>query len=113
MIKDIENDEDYRQLILASSERPVFLIKHSTTCPISKGAWKRFMAFAEEESTAEYCRVLILENWNLSQKIAEDTEIDHQSPQVILFHGGRAVWKSSHRAITAENMGHQLKRIVE
>ena len=38
----------------------------------------------------------------IAQKIADDTEIEHQSPQVILFHDGQAVWKSSHRAITAE-----------
>jgi len=113
MVTDIQTDDDYQQLLEASRERPVFLIKHSTTCPISKGAWQRFTEFAEEETRVEYRRVLVRENSTLSEKIAEYTEIEHQSPQVILFHDGEAIWKTSHRSINAENLGRQLKRLAK
>ncbi len=113
MIKDCLSEDDFDRLVSASEERPVFLFKHSTTCPISKGAWERFTGFAEEAPAAEYWRVLARENRKLSRRIAEATDIGHQSPQVILFYGGRAIWKASHRAINAETLGRQLKRILK
>jgi bacillithiol system protein YtxJ len=34
------------------------------------------------------------------QAIAVSTDIRHETPQVILFVGGKAVWKCAHRSIT-------------
>ncbi len=111
MIKSCNSDEDYRQLVETSTERPVFLFKHSTVCPLSKGAWRQFMEFSEQERRPEYWRVLVRENKELAQKIARETEIPHESPQVILFLDGKAVWKASSRGINPDNMARQIKRL--
>lgn len=110
MIKDCTSEEDFRQLVEASRERPVFLFKHSTVCPMSKGALRQFREFSEAESRPEYWLIPVRENKDLAQKIAMETEIPHESPQVILFVDGKAVWKASSRGINPENMARQIRR---
>jgi bacillithiol system protein YtxJ len=111
MVKDCNSDEDYRQLVEASKERPVFLYKHSTVCPLSKTAWERFSEFSEQEQGPEFWRILVREHKDLARQIAKETEIPHESPQVILFQDGQAIWKASSRGINADNMARQIKRL--
>jgi bacillithiol system protein YtxJ len=110
MIKDCTSEEDFRKLVEASKERPVFLLKHSSVCPMSKGALRQFTEFSEAEPRPEYWLVLVRENKNLAQEIARETEIPHESPQVILFVDGKAIWKASSRGINPDNMARQIKR---
>jgi bacillithiol system protein YtxJ len=57
----------------------------------------------------ECWKVLVIEDRPLAMHIAEDTGIDHQSPQSILFIQGRPLWKASHRTITKERLCEALK----
>jgi bacillithiol system protein YtxJ len=111
MIKDCNSDEDFRQLLEASGERPVFLFKHSTTCPFSRGMFRQFTEFSEQEPGPEYWRVLVRENKELAQEIARQSGISHESPQVILFRDGKAVWKASSRGINPDNLARQVKQM--
>ena len=109
MIYDLNTSQDYDRLLQASHERPVLLLKHSTHCPISASGWREFQKFAEQEPRADFYRVLVVENRPLSQHIARDTGIAHESPQAFLFYQGRVVWNSSHWSITVSNMSRALK----
>ena len=111
MINDIKNSEDLNTLLGISRERPVFVFKHSTVCPISRSALESFSKFAESNSKPDYWRVLVRENRDLSTMIADQTGIEHESPQVILFYGGKAVWSCSHHTITHANLNKQLKQL--
>jgi bacillithiol system protein YtxJ len=110
MIKECTSEDDFHQLVETSKKQPVFLFKHSSTCPISAGAWERFTEFSKTENAPQYWRLLVRENKTISDVIAQKTDIRHHTPQVILFHDGQAVWYSSHRSITADNMRRQLTR---
>jgi len=112
MIHECNNEGDFRRLVENSNGRMVFLFKHSTNCPISRGAWERFSAFTEQHPEIEYWRVLVGDHKDLSTYIAEKTDISHQSPQVILFHEGKAVWKCAHHSITEANIRRQLERLA-
>jgi len=48
--------------------------------------------------------MVIQQSRDLSNLIARETAIRHESPQVILFRGGQAVWSASHGGITLEGM---------
>ena len=111
MVKDCTTDNDFQQILATSKTKAVFLFKHSTTCPISRGAWETFTDFAALDRRPDYWRILARENRELSQAIAERTDIPHESPQVILFHGGKAIWKCSNRSITGANLSRQLRRL--
>jgi bacillithiol system protein YtxJ len=112
MIHDCKSEEDFNQLLTASKEKAAFLIKHSTACPISKGAMKKFRAMAEKEPRAQFWQVLVRENKELAQKIASETGVEHKSPQVILFYQGQAVWDCSHYAINEGNLARRLEKTI-
>ncbi|MGQ9630454.1 MAG: bacillithiol system redox-active protein YtxJ [bacterium] len=104
MIEDCKSGEDFDRILLNSKDRPVFLFKHSTACRVSAAAWERFKKFAQEEGGSEFWRVLVIEDREISSQIAQRTGIVHQSPQVILFYGGAAVWSASHESIDESAM---------
>jgi bacillithiol system protein YtxJ len=99
VIKNCEARRDFDQLLQNSQELPVFLLKHSTRCPISGFAWRAYQRFAEEEPSAELWQVLVIENAELSSAISRETGIRHESPQVLLFHKGDVVWSDSYYSI--------------
>ena len=53
MIKDCQTENDFRKLLADSHEKPVFLFKHSTNCPISRGRWSAFQGYAAGDRDAE------------------------------------------------------------
>ncbi len=102
---------DWAELLRESHEMPVLLFKHSTTCPTSAGAWARFSRFAEEDRKARFWRILVRENRALSQMVADQTGVKHQSPQVLLFRGGVVVGSKSQRAITESSLEQLLASV--
>ena len=52
---------------------------------------------------------MIQEARALSDLVARETGIRHESPQVILFRKGEAVWNTSHHGITAESLREALE----
>jgi bacillithiol system protein YtxJ len=112
MIENCETIEDWRTLLARSQDKPVFLFKHSTRCPISASRWKEFQSFAQGRDDAEFWVVLVIQDRPVSLQIAHDSGIAHQSPQAILFDNGQAVWHNSHWSITSQEMAHALDRIT-
>jgi bacillithiol system protein YtxJ len=109
IIKECKNEQDFGRILNKSNELPVFLLKHSTACPISKAAYDKFEKFAENREQAEFYMVLVIEDRRTSLFIAEKTGIKHESPQAILFVKGKAVWSASHWEITYKNLDNTLK----
>ena len=109
MIKSCKTMDDFHQLLANSHEKPVFLFKHSTRCPISASRWQVFQGFADSDQT-EYWRVLVIEDRPTSLQIARESNVAHQSPQAILFHNSQAAWHASHYSITAEEMTKALNQ---
>ncbi len=108
MIKACTTKNDYENFIKASKNKPMFLLKHSSSCPISAAALREFELFSGSFTTGECWKVLVREDKALSLAIAEETGIPHQSPQVILFIDEKPAWHSSHRAITAQSLSESL-----
>jgi bacillithiol system protein YtxJ len=100
---ELNEETELATLLEASSQGPVFVLKHSTTCPISAGAFRRVNAFLEEkgDAAAPFYLVKVIESRPLSNAIARDSGVQHASPQLILFNQGKARWDTSHGAITA------------
>ena len=112
MIQDCRTREDLRQIVRHSRERPVFLFKHSTRCPISRSAWNAYQRFEELEPDVEKWKVLVIEDAALSRQIASETGVRHQSPQALLFHQGDVVWHDSHWSIKEEALRKALDGIA-
>ena len=102
MISECKRVRDFEKLVAASHDGPVFLLKHSTRCPISASRWRVYQGLAERESRAAFHRVLVIEDRPVSLHVAQASGIQHKSPQVILFYKGEPVWDASHYSITEE-----------
>jgi monothiol bacilliredoxin len=102
--------EDFATCLERSDREPIFLYKHSTACPISTAAHQRLTAYlsAAPPSTPPFHMVEVIESRPISNRIAEALSVRHQSPQLILVRGRRALWETSHGQITAESIAQAL-----
>jgi len=112
MVSECRDEADWAALVKESYDRPVFLYKHSTRCSISASRWQVFQGFADRESHVDCHRLMVIEDRSLSMHVAQATGVEHQSPQVILLHKGKAVWHASHWSITEEEMSAALSRAL-
>jgi monothiol bacilliredoxin len=84
-----------------SSEQPVLLFKHSTTCPISARAYREYLSFLEAADTGTSYRLIIVQTARpVSNEVSQRLGIAHESPQAILIKNGNVIWDASHFEIT-------------
>lgn len=99
-MKKIDSTDQFDQLV--ENEASFFLLKHSTTCPISQAGYNEFDKFAQNN---ENCYVLIVQDSrDVSNYIAEKFHVKHESPQAILFVNSNVAWHASHFKITAKGL---------
>jgi bacillithiol system protein YtxJ len=112
-VQELTKVEEWKRLLAESENTPVMLIKHSTRCPISAGAHDEFLKHVHVEALpgVRYARVLVVENRTVSNAVAEDTGVKHESPQVLLLKNGASVWTTSHGRITAAALKEQASRL--
>ncbi len=96
-IKQLTSMEDMTEFVKQPGKHLLF--KHSTTCPISAKAHEEFQAFVEESNTSAAI-VLVIEDRPVSNQIAEELGIKHESPQIFLIEDGNVLWNTSHWKIT-------------
>jgi len=96
---------------LAESSRAV-LFKHSTRCPISDTVLDEVREVVSAHSSVEFYIVNVIEERALSQQIEEWSGVRHQSPQVILFRGGKPVWHASHYDATSRALEDAIQTII-
>lgn len=93
---------------LLEKTEPYILFKHSTTCPISQGAYAEFEAYCREEKGTPAYYLYVQEARDVSNRIAEHFSIKHESPQVLYIKDGIVVWHTSHwnikKAVLEENI---------
>ena len=74
----------------------VVLFKYSKICPVSTKAKKEVEAFSEEHPDVPVFMVVVQDQRILSDKIAENKGIKHESPQVIVTEHGETKGVLSH-----------------
>lgn len=110
--KQLETNEELEQMWQDSIKSPVLLFKHSTTCPISAGAFEQYQAFLESanENLNSYM-VKVTESRDVSKQIATETNVNHQSPQILLIKNKEVLWNTSHSKITVDSINSALQRV--
>lgn len=99
--KYIESEEDLKRAIATSAEKKVAIFKHSTKCFISKTVLKNFEKEVENsDKNVDYYFLDLLAHRDLSNKIADDLGVTHQSPQLIVLENGIVVNHASHQSIS-------------
>ena len=103
--KKITTEEDVIAIIDASEMKPQIIFKDSTTCGIS--------AFAKERlengndlliETADFNYLDLLTYRSVSNFIAKELNVIHQSPQIIVIKDKKVIYKDSHHTIEPEKI---------
>lgn len=100
----LESEADLLTWVEASTEIPVIFFKHSTRCSISSMALSRFENAWDPTSPVRCVYLDLLNFRNLSNKLAEISGVEHQSPQAIVFKDNEVVYDASHNGIDANEI---------
>lgn len=104
----LRSASDWESLIAESRTRPVLVFKHSTICGISAHVLEDFLRFAGNDGLVRIGVVHVVEDRALSDAIAEQTGIRHETPQVIAIRNERPIWHASHWSIDLEELDRRL-----
>lgn len=99
--QNIKSEEDLKKAIESSYQHKIAIFKHSTSCFISKTVLRNFEK--EIENSDQKVNVYFLDllaHRPISNKIAEDFGIRHESPQLIVIENGKPVNSASHQDIS-------------
>lgn len=105
----LEADHQIADIKNASENRPQFIFKHSTTCGISRmvlSSFERSYPFSAEEADLYYLDLHA--HRPVSNKVAEEFQVVHQSPQLLVIKNGKVIFHASHGAITEVDLGQFL-----
>ena len=107
----LNSSEQLNEIIEQSNESAVLLFKHSTRCSISSMAKSRFEK--EWKLDNEVCQTYYLDLITfrpISNEIAENTGVEHQSPQVIVLKNKEVIYQASHNGIDANEIQALFKK---
>lgn len=104
----IESEDDLKIAIENSYANKVAIFKHSTSCFISKTVLRNFERDLEsienKEDIADLYFLDLLAYRPLSNKIAEDLDIRHESPQLLIIEDGKVINDASHQNISINQL---------
>lgn len=84
-------------IITLSATKTVLIFKHSTRCGISRSVLNKFeKAFIDEKNAFDLYFLDLLKHREISNKIAEIFQVQHQSPQLLILKNGAVVASASH-----------------
>ncbi len=83
-----------------ASEKPVVIFKHSTRCGISTMVLRKFERnFSIKDNQLKMYFLDLITFRSISNKIASDYNVVHESPQLLVIKNGKAIVHNSHSGI--------------
>jgi bacillithiol system protein YtxJ len=98
-VPEIDTIEDYASLM---NEELVVVFKHSPTCPVSWMAHREVLQYQGSQPHVPLYLVSVRRRREVARHIADQTGIQHESPQIIVLRRGTVVGSASHDEITSE-----------
>ena len=98
-VPELDSIEEFASLM---NEELVVLFKHSPTCPVSWMAHREVMQYRSAQPDTPIYLVSVRRRREVSRYIAEQTGIQHESPQIIVLRRGEVVATASHDDVTAD-----------
>lgn len=113
MIEWIElTTEEQLELIRSHSrQQSQVIFKHSTRCSTSSLAKTR-LEREEAPDGVDFYYLDLIRYRHISNKIAEDFSVYHESPQVLLIRNGECIYDESHLGIHMDNLKEQIEKLA-
>ena len=103
---ELKSESQLTEIIERSQSKPQVIFKHSTRCSISSMAKSRLERSTTPDNVDFYYLDLIAHR-NISNKIAAEFEVYHESPQVLVVKNGECVYSESHSSINMAEIEEQ------
>ena len=106
---ELSSVEELQEIKAYSADVPCVIFKHSTRCSISsiaKNRLEKSWDFTNDNLKAYYLD--LIENRSISNEIAEEFQVQHASPQLLLIEKGACIWNTSHLDISVKKLKEQL-----
>ncbi len=104
----LKSEHQINEIKSNSDKNPQVIFKHSIRCSISSMAKNRLDKNDKLEGL-DFYYLDIINYRSISNKIAEEFNVDHQSPQVLIINGGQCVYNESHSGIHID----EIKSVTE
>lgn len=101
--KEFSDESALEAIKKLSLEKPQVIFKHSTRCSISSMAKSRLERAAEPDGI-DFNYLDLIAYRNVSNKIANDFDVEHASPQILIIKNGECVYDESHNAISMDEI---------
>lgn len=104
---DLKSESQLKELIEKSQVKPQVIFKHSSRCGISamaKGRLERSIAPAN----ADFYFLDLITYRNISNKVASEFNVYHESPQILIIKNGECIYDESHSSITMDEIEEQV-----
>ncbi len=111
----LETKSEWKKVKRSIPKYGLIIFKFSTICPISRDVERDFDTWYAQlaKKTDLLCvKVDVRADRKLSQHLARELDIRHESPQAIWMSPDQKVlWHASHRSITTEALNTQLTKM--
>jgi len=104
--KKLEHLSQIESIKKESEQQPVMIFKHSTRCSISAMAWDRLKRNWKPEDNKKFSPYYLdlITYREISNAIAKEFDVYHESPQVIIIKGGKAIYNNSHMGVNYKDI---------
>lgn len=107
--KELTNEDQLAEIKQQSSQRPQVIFKHSTRCSISSMAKGR-LERADAPQDVDFYYLDLIKYRSISNRIAEDFSVNHESPQILVIKNGECIYDESHNGISMDEIEQQAKK---
>jgi len=104
---DLSSIEQLESLKELSKQKAQLIFKHSTRCGVSSMAKNR-LEKGPLSGDVDFYYLDLVKYRQLSNKIAEDFAVYHESPQILLIKNGECVYDESHSGIIMAEIMEQV-----
>lgn len=99
----LTSEAQLREIKERSAERPQVIFKHSTRCSISALAKSR-LDKSEPSEAIDFYYLDLLRYRPISNRVAQEFNVYHESPQVLVIKDGKCVYDESHLGISMKDI---------
>lgn len=104
-IKVIQSIDDVNRIVAASEHKVQLIFKHSTSCSISGFVKNRvYKQLQSRDWEFDFHYLDLLQYRPVSNFIAENLAVKHESPQLIALDKGKVIYHTSHLDISLESV---------
>lgn len=100
----LTDEKQINDIIENSKEKPSIIFKHSTSCGISAHAMYKLESDWEKLENINFYYLDLLNNRNISNKLADIFKVTHQSPQIIIIKDEKVASHFSHQVISIDKI---------